>query len=154
MSEENQALARRFLEAPARGDLNTLDELMAPDFVDRSVLPGQGSTREDYKRSVVEMLSAFSNSSLTVESQIAEGDLVVSRITGRSIHRGTFLGVAPTGEETTYTAIHIHRIVGGKIVEEWSQLSSKRFVCASASSRSLGSPASSSRPSFPKPSQS
>jgi ketosteroid isomerase-like protein len=86
MSEENKALARRFLEAQARGDLDTLDELMAPDFVDCSVLPGQGPSREDYKRSVVEMLAAFSNTSLTVESQIAEGDLVASRFTGRSIH--------------------------------------------------------------------
>ena len=121
MSEENKALARRFLEAQAKGDLETLDELMAPDFVDRSVLPGQGSTREDYKRSVIEMLAAFSNIGLSIESQIAEGDLVTSRFTGRSVHRGTFLGVAPTGEETTYTAIHIHRIAGGKIAEEWSE---------------------------------
>jgi predicted ester cyclase len=120
-AEENKALAHRFLEAQARGDLEALDELMAPDFVDRSVLPDQGSTREDYKRSVVEMLGAFPNTSLTVESQIAEGDLVTSRFTGRSVHRGTFLGVAPTGEETTYTAIHIHRIAGGKIAEEWSE---------------------------------
>ena len=119
--EENKALARRFLEAQAGGDLETLDGLMAQDFVDRSVLPGQGSTREDYKRSVVEMLAAFSNTSLTIESQIAEGDLVASRFTGISVHRGTFLSVAPTGEETAYTAIHIHRIVGGKIAEEWSE---------------------------------
>jgi ketosteroid isomerase-like protein len=104
-AEENKALARRFLEAQAKGDLNTLDELMAPDFVDRSVLAGQGSSRENYKRSVVEMLAACSNTSLTGESQIAEGDLVASSFTGRSVHRGTFLSVAPTGEETTYTGI-------------------------------------------------
>jgi predicted ester cyclase len=120
-AEENKALARRFLEAQAGGDLETLDELMALDFVDRSVLPGQGSSREDYKQSVVEMLAAFPNTSLTIESQIAEGDLVASRFTGRSVHSGTFLGVAPTGEETAYTAIHIHRIARGKIAEEWSE---------------------------------
>src|SRR5919107_3263700 len=121
VSEENKALARRFLEAQAKGDLETLDELMAPDFVDRSVLPGQGSTREDYKRSVIEMLAAFSNIGLSIESQIAEGDLVTSRFTGRSVHTGAFLGVAPTGEETTYTGMTFHRIVAGKIVEEWGE---------------------------------
>jgi ketosteroid isomerase-like protein len=67
-AEENKALVRRFLEAQARGDLETLDELMALDFVDRSVLPGQGPTREDYKRSVVEMLAAFSNTSFRGEA--------------------------------------------------------------------------------------
>jgi predicted ester cyclase len=120
-AEENKALARRFLEAQARGDLNVLDELMAPDFVDRSVLPGQGSSREDYKQSVVDMLGAFPNASFTVESQIAEGDLVASRFTGRSVHRGTFLGVAPTGDETPYSGMTFHRIAGGKIAEEWGE---------------------------------
>jgi predicted ester cyclase len=120
-AEENKALARRFLEAQARGDLDTLDELMAPDFVDRSVLPGQGSSREDYKRSVVDMLGAFSNIRFTVESQIAEGDLVASRFTGRSVHRGTFLGVAPTGDETPYSGMTFHRIADRKIAEEWGE---------------------------------
>ena len=47
VSDENKALARRFLEAQAKGDMETLDELMAPNFVDRSLLPGQKPTRED-----------------------------------------------------------------------------------------------------------
>jgi predicted ester cyclase len=119
--EENKTLARRFLVAVAKADLQTLEELMAPDFVDRSVLPGQGSSREDYKHSVLQMQAAFSNTSFTVESQIAEGDLVASRSTGKSVHKGAFLGVAPTGEETTYTGMTFHRIVAGKIAEEWGE---------------------------------
>jgi predicted ester cyclase len=119
--EQNKTLARRFLVAVAKADLQTLEELMAPDFVDRSVLPGQGSSREDYKHSVLQMQAAFSNTSFTVESQIAEGDLVASRSTGTSVHKGAFLGVAPTGEETTYTGMTFHRIVAGKIAEEWGE---------------------------------
>ncbi len=120
-AEENKALARRFLEAQAKGDLETLDELLAPDFVDRSLLPGQGSSREDYMRSVVEILATFSNVDFSIEDQIAAGDKVVTRYTGRSVHRGEFMGAAPTGEEADYSAIHIHRIADGKIAEEWSE---------------------------------
>jgi predicted ester cyclase len=120
-AEEKKALARRFLEALAKGDLETLDELLAPDFIDRSLLPGQGSSREDYMHSVVEILTAFSNVSFSVEDQIAEGDKVVTRYTGTSVHRGEFMGAAPTGEEGDYSAIHIHRIADGKIAEEWSE---------------------------------
>ena len=97
VSEQNKALARRFLEAQARGDMETLDELMAPDFVDCSLLPGQKSGREDYKRSLSAMLSVFSNTGFTVEAQIAEGDMVVSRFTGTSVHQGKYLGADPTG---------------------------------------------------------
>ena len=121
VSEENKALARRFLEAQARGDMETLHELMAPDFVDRSLLPGQQPGREDYKQSLADMLSVFSNTSFTVEGQIAEGDMVASRFTGTSIHRGKFLGADPTGQETRYSGIHIHRIADAKIAEEWSE---------------------------------
>ena len=121
MSEENKALARRFLEAQARGDMETLDELMAPDFVDRSLLPGQKPDREDYKRSLADMLSVYPNTGFTVEAQIAEGDMVASRFSGTSVHRGKFLGADPTGQEKSYSGIHIHRISGGKIAEEWSE---------------------------------
>jgi hypothetical protein len=39
--EENKALVRRFFEAQAKGDLDAVREMMAPDFVDHSLLPGQ-----------------------------------------------------------------------------------------------------------------
>jgi steroid delta-isomerase-like uncharacterized protein len=128
VSEENKALARRFLEAQAKGDMETLDELMAPDFVDRSLLPGQKSGREDYKRSLADMLSVYPNTGFRVEDQIAEGDMVASRFTGTSVHRGKFLGADPTGEETSYSGIHIHRIDGGKIAEEWSEADNLEVV--------------------------
>jgi steroid delta-isomerase-like uncharacterized protein len=121
VSEENKALARRFLEAQAKGDMETLEELMAPAFVDRSLLPGQKPGREDYKQSLADMLAVFENTSFTIEAQIAEGDQVVSRYKGTSVHRGKFLGVDPTGKETSYSGITIHRIFDGKIVEEWGE---------------------------------
>ena len=38
--EFNKALVRRFLEAHAKGDLNTMEEMLAPDFVDHNLLYG------------------------------------------------------------------------------------------------------------------
>jgi len=49
-AEENKAIARHLEEELARGNLDVIDELLAPDFVDRALLPGQGPTREDFKR--------------------------------------------------------------------------------------------------------
>jgi ketosteroid isomerase-like protein len=37
--KKNKALVRRFLEEVSKGNLNVIDELLAPDFVDRSLLP-------------------------------------------------------------------------------------------------------------------
>jgi serine phosphatase RsbU (regulator of sigma subunit)/predicted ester cyclase len=99
-----------------------IDELLAPDFVDRSLLPGQEPDRESFKRSVAEMQAPFSNTNLTIDDQVAEGDKVVTWYTASSTHdRGPLMGVPPTGRRTTFTGVYLHRVVGGKIVEEWSQ---------------------------------
>jgi serine phosphatase RsbU (regulator of sigma subunit)/predicted ester cyclase len=119
--ENNKALVRRFLEELAKGNLDVIDELVAPDFVDRSLLPGQGPTLEDFRRSVAEILDAFSTTSFTIEEQIAEGDTVVTKYTERSVIRGEFVGLPPTGTEEMFEGIYIHRISDGKIIEEWSQ---------------------------------
>jgi serine phosphatase RsbU (regulator of sigma subunit)/predicted ester cyclase len=119
--EKNKALIRRFLEELARGNLDVIDELVAPDFVDRSLLPGQGPTLDDFRRSVAEILDAFSTLSFTIEEQIAEGDTVVTKYTERSVIRGEFGGLPPTGTEEMFEGIYIHRISDGKIAEEWSQ---------------------------------
>ena len=39
-AEENKAIVHRFLvEHMAKGNLDIIDELVAPDFVDRSLMP-------------------------------------------------------------------------------------------------------------------
>ena len=121
-ADENKALVRRFLRAMGEGDLDAMREVMAPDFVDRSVLAGQEPDREGYLRGVLEEDATFSITSFTVEDQIAEGDKVVTRFRSRSIHdRGEFMGVAPTGKEIEVTGTIVHRVLGGKIAEEWGE---------------------------------
>src|SRR5215211_6027030 len=121
--EENLAFAHRFLEARATGDLDALDELLAPDFVNHNrLLPGQEPGREGYKWAIAKMLAAFSNRRFFVEDQVAGGDKVVTRFTVQGTHdRGELMGVAPTGREITNRVIVIHRIAGGKIAEEWAE---------------------------------
>jgi serine phosphatase RsbU (regulator of sigma subunit)/predicted ester cyclase len=119
-AEENKAIVRRFLEETmAKGNLDVIDELAAPDFVDRTLLPGQGPTREDFKRSVAEVLDTTPITSFTIEEQIAEGETVVTKYRHSSVQRREVMGIPPTEEEKTVSGIYIHRISGGKITEEW-----------------------------------
>jgi serine phosphatase RsbU (regulator of sigma subunit)/predicted ester cyclase len=123
-SEEvkNMALVRRFMEAQANADLDTLDKLLAPDFVDHSSFANQEPGREGYKQQVAEQLAALSEVRCIIEDQLAKGDKVVTRLTWRSIHdRGEYFGLMPRGTEVEVTAMTMHRIVGGKITEEWSE---------------------------------
>jgi serine phosphatase RsbU (regulator of sigma subunit)/predicted ester cyclase len=120
--EENKALVRRFLEAHARGDLDALEEMLAPDFVDHNLIPGQEPGREGYLRSFTEYHAAYSDTRYVIEKQVAEGDEVVTSFAVSSTHdRGEWMGLVPTGKEFKALLVLIHRIVGGKIAEEWSQ---------------------------------
>ena len=119
-AEENMALVRRFLEARVKADLNAIEEMMAPDFISHGLLPGQRPGREGLKRTIAEISATFSNRRRFIEDQVAVGDKVVSRISGRATHdRRELMGTAPTGSEIASMAIFIHRISGGKIAEEW-----------------------------------
>src|SRR5215218_4843202 len=122
VEENNKALVRRFLEEEAKGNFDVIDELVAPDFVDLSLMPGQEPDREGFKRSVAEINAPFSDISITIDEQVAEGEKVTTWYTGIRTHdRGPYMGVAPTGRRDTFPRVVHHRIVGGKIVEERSQ---------------------------------
>jgi predicted ester cyclase len=119
-AEQNKPIVCRFLEELTRGNLDVIDELLSSDFVDRALMPGQGSTREDFKRTIAEILEAFSTTNYTIEEQVAEGDTVVTKYKESHVSVGEFAGLPPTGKEETNEGIYIHRISGGKITEEWS----------------------------------
>jgi predicted ester cyclase len=109
-----------FLGGARQGDLDAMEQMMAPDFVDHTLAPGQESDREGYKRQVAGYAAAFSDLTYTIEDQVAGGDKIVTRFIVRGTHdRREFMGVAPTGREVTNIAIAIHRISEGKIAEEW-----------------------------------
>src|SRR5688500_5254386 len=121
-AEDNMALARRFMEARVvKSDLNAVDEMLAPDFINHNKqVPGQDPDREDYMRGIAAFHAALSPGRLIIEDQVAGGDQVVTRFIVHATHdRGELMGVAPTGRELTNRAIVIHRIVEGKIAEEW-----------------------------------
>jgi predicted ester cyclase len=90
-------------------------------------LPGLAETQlglEAIKHFVSHLRTTFPDYHFTVEFQIAEGDLVVTRGTARGTHQGeywdsTFGDIPPTTKQVTWTETVIDRIVDGKIVENW-----------------------------------
>jgi serine phosphatase RsbU (regulator of sigma subunit)/predicted ester cyclase len=120
--EENKALVRRFLEAHAKGDLDTLEEMLATGFVDHNLMPGQQRGREGYLRALTEYHAAYSHTRYVIEKQLAEGEEVVTTFAVSATHdRGEWMGLVPAGKQFEALLVLIHRIVGGKITDEWTQ---------------------------------
>jgi len=100
VEENNKALVRRFLEAHAKGDLDTLEQMLAPDFVDHNLMPGQQPGREGYLRALTEYHGAYSHTRYVIEKQLAEGDEVVTTFAVSATHdRGEWMGLVPTGKQ-------------------------------------------------------
>ena len=119
MSEENKEIVRRVFQEMDNGNPVIFYDPFDPDYVGH--FPGslQLLNREDHEQFAKAFYGAFPNLRHIIEDQIAEGDTVVSRITVEGTHMGDFKGMAPTGKEVSYPSMTIHRIVGGKVVEEW-----------------------------------
>lgn len=122
MSEENKEKARRFLEeAFNEGNLDVADELFTSDSVlhDPS-LPEEMRGPEGVKGYVQMYRSAFPDTNITVEDQLAEGERVVTRWTGRGTHQGELIGIPASGNQVEVSGITISRFEGGKIAEDWT----------------------------------
>jgi len=122
MSEQNKALAARIpLEAFNQGKLEVIDELISDDSIDHGTLPpGIPPGKEGLKALVKTLRSAFPDLNITIDLQVAEGDLVVAHATTTGTMKGEFLGMPPSGKTATWEAIHITRVKDGKIVEHWA----------------------------------
>ncbi len=121
--EENKAIELRFFEEVVnKGNLAVIDELVAANFVDRSAPLGVAPDREGYKQFFAMAHSAFPDFHSTLEDMIAEGDKVVQRFTVRGTHKGEWMGIALTGKQIEMGGIAVHRLAGGKIVEDWTSM--------------------------------
>ena len=119
-TNENKTLVARFIEqAFNQGNLAAIDALVAPDFVNHAAGLQDAHGPEGMKDFVTTYRTAFPDYACTIEAQIAEGDLVVTRWTVRGTHQGALMGLAPTDQRVTLPGIVIDRIANGRLVETW-----------------------------------
>ena len=122
MSEEDKAIVRRhYEEAMNDRNLSIMDETYAVDIVHHDPSnPADIEGVEDLKQRFAQIISGFPDLHYTIDDMTAEGDKVVVRWTASLTHTGEFEGLPPTGKRAVVQGIFIHRLAGGKIVEDWA----------------------------------
>jgi predicted ester cyclase len=129
VSEANKRTIRMVREeAMSTGRLDKLDGLYTDDYVYHGI-PMLGDLRgptafKDLARGFIDALSGLQE---RVEDQVAEGDKVVTRISGRGQHTKELMGAAPSGNSLRWTAMIMSRFVDGKIAEEWAEFDALSF---------------------------
>jgi len=114
--EENKAIVRRLFEAYNKQNLDAMDDLFTPDYVDHTF---HLRSLESFKQFYTQFYKGFPDTHSTIEDVIAEGDKVWTRSTVTGTHEGEYRGLAPTGKKITFIAVDIWSIVNGKIIESW-----------------------------------
>jgi steroid delta-isomerase-like uncharacterized protein len=114
-------IARRVVEDIfARGRLEAIDELVAPDFVSHT-FSFTDDGREQLRAATQRVHASLSDVTFEVEDVVVEGDQAVVRLRSRATPIGDFMGVPAAGKRYTIGEMHWFRVEGGKVVEHWHQ---------------------------------
>jgi steroid delta-isomerase-like uncharacterized protein len=120
-----RAIAQRFFDEVVNGrNLDAVDELIAPDFVEHEELPDLAPGREGVKQFFEMIRAGLPDFRMELEDLIAEGDKAVARSALTGTHSGEFMGIPATGRSVHVQVIDIVRISGGRIVEHWGAMDS------------------------------
>jgi predicted ester cyclase len=114
-TEENKTIVRRFItEILEQGNMSLIDQLCAPNYVNR--LTGQGI--DSFKQLGGLMKTAIPDFHFTIENLVAEGDQVVARFTMTGTNTGSVMGSKPSGKTISVRGLTYYRLANGKIVED------------------------------------
>jgi predicted ester cyclase len=124
MSEDIKAIGRRIsVEVFGQGKFDVVDEVLAPDSREHGEFPpGVPPGREGLKMIARQLRAAFPDLKNTIDLQVAEGDLVATKVTYSGTMKGDYMGMPATGKQATWTESHFLRIKNGQIVEHWGDI--------------------------------
>ena len=120
-TDENKRLVKRFVdEVFGQGQLESIDELVAPDFVSHTF--GFTDDGRNQLRAATERVHAsLTDVDFAVEDLIAEEDRVAVLLTAGATVVDEFMGVPAAGKSYSIGEIHWFRLADGRIVEHWHQ---------------------------------
>ena len=114
---DNKIVIQRLYDAFSAGDLKVMDEVFAADVVDLLPLKEQTPGVEGFKERLIRLRKSFPDLSFTIETMIAEGDIVAEKSTLHGTHLGKFMGVPATGKKVTGNMMAFSKFADGKVVE-------------------------------------
>ncbi len=106
---DNKALTRRFgEEAFNNGNLAVIAETFAHQ-----------DTIERMAQFITTLRAAFPDLHRTIETVVAEDDMVAHRTTYSGTQAGEWQGIAATGRKVSWSVMVFYRFENGKVVEDW-----------------------------------
>jgi predicted ester cyclase len=64
-----------------------------------------------------QIITAFPDMHHTIDAELREGELIACVMSVHATHQGSFMGIAPTGQEVRFMLLWIDRIVDGTVIQ-------------------------------------
>ncbi len=120
MADNGKTVRRFYDEVINGGRLETVDELLTPDFVERQEFPGLPQTREGVKQFFAMWREAFPDTNAKIELLVEDGDLVAVYGSWGATHQGEFMGIPATGKRFDVPSADFVRFNSdGLCIEHW-----------------------------------
>jgi uncharacterized protein (TIGR02118 family)/steroid delta-isomerase-like uncharacterized protein len=113
------AVARSFYGPFESGDVDALDDILAPNWRIDPQAPGTSGGPAGYKPLLSAFRTAFPDVRVTIDDAFASDDKALVRTTMRATHRAPFLGVAASNRAIELRTSDVHRVRDGRIVQSW-----------------------------------
>ncbi|MDA1193252.1 MAG: ester cyclase family protein [Candidatus Poribacteria bacterium] len=118
-SEHNKIAVWTFYEVFAKGNLNDLDDMLSPEFVDHGLLGQPSDSRALIKQRATALRQAFTRFGFDVRRLIAEGDQVVVFYLTTGKHDRPFMGATATGNAISAPGIALWTVTPTELREVW-----------------------------------
>jgi len=126
--EDNKVVARKFFEEFTKGNLQAVANLMHEDHVFHfPLLPGPVD-KPGHVAGQAAVKAAFPDYAMEVTEQVAEGDMVFSRLLVTGTHQGEFMGHPGSGKTFEVVTFNVLRIRDGQVADEWDEFDTLDFL--------------------------
>jgi predicted ester cyclase len=118
--EAGKAVYTRMVEEVVnQGNMDVVDELFHPDYIDHSAPPGAPGGLEGVKAIFNMFRSAFPDVKFTIQDMVGEGDIVATLVSGEGTNTGDFMGIPASNLPAKWRSVGFFRIQEGLIREHW-----------------------------------
>jgi predicted ester cyclase len=100
-------------------DYNIVDRVLAQDWQDIPLAPGQEDGPEGYKKLVKGFTQAFPDVSVTVHEIFGTHERAGVRAEISFTHSNEFMGIAPTQQKLTIALHEFHHLSAGRLTKTW-----------------------------------
>ena len=124
MDDPKKVMNRFVEELWNKRRLDVADAIFAKDCVThqlRSGMPTDAVPRgpQAMKEHVAGWIASFPDLRFSIEQMLSEGDRVVMQLLMEGTHQDAWLGIPASGKKLQIRMFTVHRVVLGKIVEDW-----------------------------------